>query len=112
LSHSVARVGIKGGHCKLVVSREKGSSRHEDGRLNQVLVRESRFSEVSSLQKHTVECSVCFSSSDSDSDDNDSDEKDDDEAESSGTTVSEQQKTGHTTVECKIFHTTFGSRCL
>lgn len=41
---------------------------------------------------HTVECSLCFSSSDSDSDDNDSDDKDEDEAESSGTPVSGQQK--------------------
>ena len=47
-----------------------------------------RCSEVSPLQKHAGECSVCFSSSDSDSDDNDLDDKDEDEAESSGTAVS------------------------
>lgn len=39
-----------------------------------------------------LNCSVCFSSSDSDSDDNDFDEKDEDELESSGITVSGQHR--------------------
>lgn len=62
---------------------------------------------------HTVECSLCFSSSDSDSDDNDSDDKDEDEAESSGTAVSGQQKK-LVTQRSNVKYSTplFGSRCL